>query len=176
MPRRSKRNYNEGPPANWADNHISSYASSHPWEDWAESWAHYLHVVDSLDTALRFGLRGEDVEAAVEPFSVNDLYDPSASDAERVILLTNSWVQLTTVLNELARSMGQHDFYPFVMSRAVLRKIHFIQIIVKETRQAASISLIENGPSCRKDNRHVVFCTNVAAQTAPPFAGGWPQP
>ena len=134
-----KRNYEHGPPANWADQHISSYASVHPWEDWAESWAHYLHVVDSLDTALRFGLRGEDVEQAVEPFTVDDLYDASAPDAQRVILLINSWVQLTTVLNELARSMGQHDFYPFVMSRPVLRKIHFIQLIVKETRGGTSL-------------------------------------
>lgn len=134
-----KRNYEQGPPANWADNHISSYASVHPWEDWAESWAHYLHVVDSLDTALRFGLRGEDVEQAVEPFTVDDLYDPQAPDAKRVILLVNSWVQLTTVLNELARSMGQHDFYPFVMSRPVLRKMHFIQMIVKEARHGKSL-------------------------------------
>jgi len=129
-----KRNYEQGPPADWADHHISSYASVHPWEDWAESWAHYLHVVDSLDTALRFGLRGQDVEQAVEPFKVDDLYDPQAPDAQRVILLVNSWVQLTTVLNELSRSMGQHDFYPFVMTRSVLRKLHFIQMIVKETR------------------------------------------
>jgi hypothetical protein len=134
-----KRNYEQGPPANWADHHITSYASVHPWEDWAESWAHYMHVVDSLDTALRFGLRGEDVEAAVEPFSVNDLYDPSVPDAQRVILLVNCWVQLTTVLNELARSMGQQDFYPFVMSRHVLRKMHFIQMLVKETRGGRSL-------------------------------------
>lgn len=134
-----RRNYEHGPPANWADQHISSYASVHPWEDWAESWAHYLHVVDSLDTALRFGLRGEDVEQAVEPFTLGDLYDPHAPDAQRVVLLINSWVQLTTVLNELARSMGQHDFYPFVMSRPVLRKMHFIQMIVKEARGGYSL-------------------------------------
>lgn len=134
-----KRNYEQGPPANWRDMHISSYASVHPWEDWAESWAHYLHVVDSLDTALRFGLHGEDVEQAVEPFKITDLYDPSAPDAQRVVLLINSWVQLTTVLNELARSMGQHDFYPFVMSRPVLRKMHFIQMIVKEARGGTSL-------------------------------------
>jgi hypothetical protein len=135
-----KRNYEQGPPPDWADRHITSYASVHPWEDWAESWAHYLHVVDSLDTALGFGLRGEDVEAAVEPFTVNDLYDPEAPDAKRVVLLVNSWVQLTTVLNELARSMGQHDFYPFVMSRSVLRKLHFIQMVVKEARGGYSIA------------------------------------
>lgn len=134
-----KRNYEQGPPPDWADRHISAYASVHPWEDWAECWAHYLHVVDSLDTALGFGLRGEDVEAAVEPFSVKDLYDPNAPDAQRVILLVNSWVQLTTVLNELARSMGQQDFYPFIMSRPVLRKLHFIQLIVKEIRGGHSL-------------------------------------
>lgn len=133
-----KKNYEQGPPANWEDQYISSYASVHPWEDWAESWAHYLHVVDSLDTALRFGLHGDDVEQAVEPFTVDDLYDPQAPDAQRVILLLNSWVQLTTVLNELARSMGQHDFYPFVMSRPAVRKMHFIQMIVKETRGGTS--------------------------------------
>ncbi|MBA4019728.1 MAG: hypothetical protein C0483_21395 [Pirellula sp.] len=134
-----KKNYEQGPPPNWADQYISSYASVHPWEDWAETWAHYLHVVDSLDTALRFGLKGEDVEQAVEPFTHQDLYDPDAPDAKRVILLVNSWVQLTTVLNELARSMGQHDYYPFVMSRPVLKKMHFIQMLVKETRGGTSL-------------------------------------
>jgi hypothetical protein len=134
-----KRNYEQGPPADWANQHITSYASVHPWEDWAETWAHYLHVVDSLDTALRFGLQGEDVELEVEPFVVEDLYDPEADDAERVILLINSWVRLTNVLNELARSMGQQDFYPFVMSRPVLRKMHFIQMIVKDERGGTSL-------------------------------------
>lgn len=130
-----RRNYDEGPSADWADRHISAYASIHPWEDWAECWAHFLHVVDSLDTALGFGLRGENVEATVEPFTVDDLYDPAAPDAKRVVLLANSWVQLTMVLNELARSMGQPDFYPFVMSRPVLRKLHFIQMVVKQERE-----------------------------------------
>lgn len=126
-----KRNYTQGPPPDWAQRHISTYASVHPWEDWAECWAHYLHVVDSLHTALGFGLQGEDVEQEIESFSVRDLYDPEAPDAERFILLINSWAQLTTVLNELARSMGQPDFYPFVMNRAVLRKLHFIHTVVR---------------------------------------------
>jgi hypothetical protein len=141
-----KRNYEQGPPPDWADRHISAYASVHPWEDWAECWAHYLHVVDSLDTALGFGLRGEDVEAAVEPFSVDDLYDPQVPDAQQFLLLVNSWVQLTTVLNELARSMGQHDFYPFVMSRPVLKKLHFIQMVVKAEREGSN-NAAEDDPS-----------------------------
>jgi len=134
-----RKNYDQGPPPGWRDQHISAYASVHPWEDWAESWAHYLHVVDSLETALSFGLRGEDVEAEVEPFTIDDLYDPTAPDAPRVIKLVNSWIQLTTVLNELARSMGQHDFYPFVMSRPVLKKLHFIQMVVKENRSGKAL-------------------------------------
>lgn len=136
-----KRNYEQGPPSDWAQRHISTYAAVHPWEDWAECWAHYLHVVDSLDTALGFGLRGEDVEAAVEPFTVQDLYDPETPDAQHVILLANSWVQLTTVLNELARSMGQQDFYPFVMNRTVLKKLHFILLTVRTTREAMGTTL-----------------------------------
>jgi hypothetical protein len=127
-----QRNYEQGPPADWPDQYISAYAAVHPWEDWAESWAHYLHVVDSLDTALGFGLRGEVVEVSVEPFSVADLYDPEAPNAKRFVLLINSWVQLTTVLNELARSMGLQDFYPFVMSRPVLSKLQFIQLVIED--------------------------------------------
>jgi len=134
-----KQNYDQGPPADWRDRFISTYASSHPWEDWAETWAHYLHVVDSLDTALGFGLRGEYVESEAEPFALDDLYDPTDPDAPRVLSLINAWVQLTMVLNELAQSMGQPDFYPFVMSRPVLRKMHFIQLVVKEARGGQSL-------------------------------------
>ncbi len=146
-----KRNYEEGPPPDWANQHITSYASVHPWEDWAECWAHYLHVVDSLDTALGFGLRGDEVEMKAEAFSVNDLYDPAAPDAQRVITLINSWVQLTTVLNELARSMGQQDFYPFVMSRPVLRKLHFIQMVVQMVVKEARESLESPPPGVGGD-------------------------
>jgi hypothetical protein len=93
-----------------------------------------------LDTALSFGLHGEDVEAEVEHFEVTDLYDPQSPDARRFLSLVNAWLQLTTVLNELARSMGQHDFYPFVMSRSALRKLHFIQIVVQEARSGQPIT------------------------------------
>jgi hypothetical protein len=126
-----RRNYEEGPPHDWRDRFISSYASSHPWEDWAESWAHYLHMVDSLDTAVGFGFTGENVVAEVEPFGIEDGFDPHDPDAPRLLSLVNDWLKLTTVLNELARSMGQPDFYPFVMSRAVLKKMFFIHLVVR---------------------------------------------
>jgi len=133
-----RRNYECGPPYDWRNRHISPYASVHPWEDWAECFAHYLHLVDSLDTALGFGMSGDDIEAEVEPFTLDDLYDPHDSDAIRVLSLVNSWMELVTALNELARSMGQQDFYPFVLSRPVLRKLHFIQLLVKGERNAAA--------------------------------------
>jgi hypothetical protein len=133
-----RANYENGPPPDWRDRHISSYASVHPWEDWAECWAHYLHLVDSLDTAMGFGLSGDDVEAEFEPFSLADLYAPSDPDAKRVLTLVNAWMELITALNELARSMGHQDFYPFVMSRPVLRKLHFIQLVVKHEREGVT--------------------------------------
>lgn len=129
-----KRNYEQGPPANWRDRYITSYASTHPWEDWAETWAHYLHVVDSLQTALGFGLDADDLEGNIEPFTRDDLYSPDAPDADHFLALLNSWIEMTMVLNELARSLGQHDFYPFVMSKLVVAKLQFIHLVVDNAR------------------------------------------
>ena len=132
-----KANYEAGPPADWADRHISSYASSHPWEDWAETWAHYLHIVDSLDTALSHGLDAEDIELEFTPFTRDDLYDPDHPKAGRTLLMLNSWVELITVLNEMARSLGQPDFYPFVMSRPVVKKLQFVSLVVEGVTDGA---------------------------------------
>jgi hypothetical protein len=129
-----KRNYELGPPADWANAHISAYATMHPWEDWAETWAHFLHVVDSLGTAMGFGLEAEDIEGAVQPFAADALYAPDDPGAERFLSMLNGWVEMTMVLNELARSMGQPDFYPFVMSRPVVAKLQFIQMAVRDAR------------------------------------------
>lgn len=133
-----KANYEQGPPGDWADRHISSYASSHPWEDWAETWAHLLHIMDSLDTAVAHGLDAEDLDVVVEPFVLEDLYDPEHPNAERALFLLNSWVEMITVLNEMARSLGQKDFYPFVMSRPVVRKLHFVSLVVADATAAAA--------------------------------------
>jgi len=129
-------NYEQGPPADWRDRFISPYASAHPWEDWAETWAHFLHIYGSLDTATAFGVTGERVVTEIEPFSAADLYAPEDPDADRFLFMMNAWVGLTTVLNELARSMGQPDFYPFVMSRPVLGKLQFIYLVIKDARAA----------------------------------------
>jgi hypothetical protein len=129
-----RANYESGPPPDWADRFISSYASSHPWEDWAECWAQYMLLIDSLKTAMGFGMTGGNVELEIEPFSLDDLYAPEDQDAERFLSWVNGWMELVTALNELARSMGHRDFYPFVMPRPVLRKLHFIELVVKSQR------------------------------------------
>ncbi|PLP99374.1 zinc-binding metallopeptidase family protein [Cupriavidus pauculus] len=125
-----KRNYESGPPAGWADSYISSYATMHPWEDWAETWAHYLHVVDTMGTALGFGLEADDLDGRVTPFTIEDLYAPDDSGASSFLSLMNSWIEVIMVLNELARSMGQPDFYPFIMSRPVVAKLQLVHMIV----------------------------------------------
>jgi hypothetical protein len=131
-----KANYENGPPSDWPTRFISSYASTHPWEDWAETWAHYLHVVDSLDTALGFGLDADDLETEAEPFPRDALYDPDDPGADTFLSFLNAWIEMTMVLNELARSMGQPDFYPFVMSRPVVAKLQFIHLVVQDARRA----------------------------------------
>lgn len=131
-----RQNYEQGPPDGWGLRHVSSYASTHPWEDWAESWAHYLHMVDTVDTAMSFGLDGYDVEIDHEPFDTNALWQPNDPDAEEFLDFVNHWIQLTGVLNELSRSMGQPDFYPFILPRAVVGKLQFIHMLVAEARRA----------------------------------------
>lgn len=129
--------YDHGPPADWSERHVSAYATMHPWEDWAETWAHYLHMVDASDTAGSFGLHPENVELDIEPFGRDALYWPDADDADAFLGLVNGWARLTGVLNELSRSMGQPDFYPFVLPRAVVGKLQFIDHVVRHARLAS---------------------------------------
>lgn len=126
-----KYHYETGPPPDWADSYISPYATMHPWEDWAETWAHYLHVIDSLGSALGFGLQATALETKIQPFVEADLHAPKDPGAARFLALLNSWVELILVLNELSRSLGQPDFYPFVMSKPVVAKLQLVQMIVE---------------------------------------------
>jgi hypothetical protein len=129
-----RANYENGPPADWSNRYISAYASTHPWEDWAETWAHYLHMIDSLGTAFGFGLEAGDLEGTIEPFERDALYAPNDEGAGRFLSLLNSWIEMTMVVNELARSMGQADFYPFVMSKPMVAKLQFVHLVVEGAR------------------------------------------
>jgi hypothetical protein len=129
-----KHHHESGVPTDWRLGFVSGYASSHPWEDWAETWAHYLHMVDTLDTARSFGLDGERVELCYERFGLEALDDAGAGSAgaRHFLGLVHSWMELTGVLNELSRSMGVPDFYPFVLSVPALRKLHLVHRVITE--------------------------------------------
>jgi hypothetical protein len=124
------RHYREGPALDWAGRCVSAYASCHPWEDWAETFAHYLHMVDTLDTALSFGLEGDEVETRFKPYGPEALDAPGDPDAERFLGFVNAWLPLGALMNELARSMGQPDFYPFVLSAPAVAKLHLVHRVV----------------------------------------------
>ena len=125
-----ERNYQQGPAPGWEQQHVSAYASVHPWEDWAETWAHYLHMVDTLDTALSFGLDSRKLDLEIDPFSRDALFQPNHPGAKRFLAFLNAWIALTAVLNELSRSMGQPDLYPFALPRPAVAKLHFIHLVV----------------------------------------------
>ncbi|MDN7802801.1 zinc-binding metallopeptidase family protein [Burkholderia gladioli] len=124
--------YQNGAPAGWEDSYISEYASMHPWEDWAETWAHYLHMVDTLDTANACGL-------VLDPNddSLPHLDDQTSVDEASFGNLMRRWFPLTYALNSLNRSMGVADAYPFALSPAVVAKLRFVHRVISATREAA---------------------------------------
>ncbi|MET0757165.1 MAG: putative zinc-binding metallopeptidase [Mycobacterium sp.] len=115
------RHYNEGAPPGWDDIYVSSYATMHPAEDWAETFAHYLHIRDTLDTAAAFG-----VAPAAATFE-RRMLGPSGFDT-----IIDMWLPLAWALNMVNRSMGKEDLYPFVLPPAVLEKMRFVHTIIDE--------------------------------------------
>ncbi|MEO3760387.1 putative zinc-binding metallopeptidase [Mycobacterium sp. B14F4] len=115
------RHYKDGPPANWDQTFVSSYATMHAAEDWAETFAHYLHIRDTLDTAAAFGFA-----PAAATFE-RKVLGPSGFDAIIELWLPSAWA-----LNMLNRSMGKSDLYPFVLPPAVLDKMRFIHTVIEE--------------------------------------------
>jgi hypothetical protein len=125
-----ERHYSEGPPPQWDQSFISAYATMHPWEDWAESWAHYLHMVDALETAGAAGLalrpkRPDEPRMQPPPDPLN----PKDRDFDGMI---ESWLSLTYVLNNLSRGLGLPDSYPFVLSSPAIKKLRFIHETIDE--------------------------------------------
>lgn len=104
------RHYAEGPPDGWEADYITTYATMHPYEDFAETFAHYLHISDTVDTAAQEGL------LAVDPSAFTSFRD----------LVVGVWVPLSVALNQINRSMGKDDLYPFVIPDPVLDKLDFV--------------------------------------------------
>lgn len=124
-----ERHYQLGAPANWQAHFISHYATMHPWEDWAETWAHYLHIVDTLETAWQFSVgtrpqAGDDIQTRVH-------HDIDPYQAEHIETLIEHWLPLMFALNSLNRSMGHEHAYPFVLSPGVIEKLAFVHRVVR---------------------------------------------
>lgn len=129
-----KRHYAQGAPPDWPQHFISSYASSHPWEDWAETWAHYLHIVDTLQTAHAFGLSLSPVGVeATSYLRATISEEPYEQDDFRAIM--DQWLPLTFAMNSLNRSMGQPDSYPFIISPPVMEKMAFIHRVCQGAKR-----------------------------------------
>lgn len=115
------RHYAQGPPPAWPDSYVSAYATMHPWEDWAETFAHYLHIRDTLETAAEHGIRVDAPESrlSADPAEVD-------ADSEPFEQLLAEWLPLTYALNAVNRSMGRDDLYPFVLPPPVVEKLAWV--------------------------------------------------
>jgi len=133
--------YANGASPNWQDNYISAYATSHPWEDFAETWAHYLHIVDTLEMARAFGMYvhprlarpGElDAQVDFDPYAV---VDP--------LPLIETWIPLSNALNSLNRTMGLMDMYPFILSPPVVEKLSAIHDLIHGNKLPDKVPVAE---------------------------------
>jgi hypothetical protein len=128
-----KHHYATGPRADWQSEWISAYAAAHPWEDFAETWAHYFHMIDTLETGGSFGIalspRADRDEVLTTSLDFK-VYDPALD----MPTLTTAWVALSSALNSFNRSMGVPDAYPFVLSPKVNEKLGFIHALVRDQR------------------------------------------
>ncbi len=121
--------YENGAPADWSRNYISAYATMHPWESWAETWAHYMHIVDTLETAYFFGL-SIDPRIIDTPSKMSSKIEENAYWCPDFKKIYEQWVPLSLMMNSLNRSMGANDIYPFVINKRVKEKLQFIHEII----------------------------------------------
>ena len=120
-----QQHYTAGAPPDWPDRFVSAYAAAHPWEDWAESWSHYLHMVDTLETAWAFGLQ---LDARNEALSGRADFDPYVTrDFDALVA---QWLPLTVALNALNAAMGHEAAYPFTLGPVVLDKLRFVHRVI----------------------------------------------
>jgi hypothetical protein len=125
--------YQNGPAADWQTRSVSAYASSHPWEDWAETWAHYLHMVDTIETASGVGMSLSPIHPDAKAMTADT---KKVSDTESSFnRILNNWMPLTSALNSLNRGMGLPDLYPFVLSSPAIEKLRFIHETIHHVRE-----------------------------------------
>ncbi len=133
-----QNHYANGAPSDWQLNYVSAYASSHPWEDFAETWAHYLHIVDTLETARAFGVKVKAKQGWRTELAASIDFDPY--EASAIDPLIKAWLPLAFAVNNLNRSMGQPDLYPFILSAAVIDKLGFIHDLIHSRIPSAQLA------------------------------------
>jgi hypothetical protein len=122
--------YQQGPPADWNLRHVTPYASAHPWEDWAETFAHYLHIRDMVETGAGFGISLQPRHPAAHVMTA----DLKGLDETKFDHILAAWLPLTYALNEINRGMGLPDVYPFILSEIALKKLRFVHDVVLDSR------------------------------------------
>ncbi len=122
------RHYEQGPPPDWRAEYVSAYATMHPSEDWAETFAHFLHIHDTLQTAAAHRLRVEGPAEAEIPLG------PEPASNEDFAAVIAEWLPLTYALNALNRSMGRDELYPFVLSGPAVDKLRLVADLVRAAR------------------------------------------
>jgi hypothetical protein len=123
-----ERHYRNGAPADWQDNFVSQYATTHPWEDFAETWAHYLHIVDTLEMVAASGMSVKPKVDKSGDFAARVDFDPyNAHSIEQIV---DAWLPYVFAMNNISRAMGRRDLYPFVLSPPVIEKLGFIHGLV----------------------------------------------
>ena len=129
--------YANGAAADWRANYVSAYATAHPWEDWAETWAHFLHMHDALEVADDFGLRGKSPRGAS---FLQSAEQKGLRKRDKFGKTIQTWIELTIALNAINRSMGLQDVYPFVLSPRAIDKLRFVSEVVSAcgTQSAAA--------------------------------------
>jgi hypothetical protein len=129
-----RRHYDEGPPMGWEQDYVSAYATMHPWEDWAETFAHYLHLRDLLQTAHSYGL----AVRRPDSLELDTLDDLDAVGAEQgVAHLVDRWLPLSYALNAVNRSIGKPDLYPFVLTPQVISKLDAVHVAIRQCAESA---------------------------------------
>jgi len=120
--------YQNGPAADWQTRLISGYASMHPWEDFAETWAVYMDIVSVLDTATNHQL--------------GMVSHPLETD---LVTKVTQYQTLGISLNEINRSLGLLDAVPEVFVQPVVEKLHFIHQIARadHTRPPAAATMAQ---------------------------------
>ena len=114
-----KRHYQRGPLANWADHHVSAYATMHPWEDFAETVNAYLDILAIATTANDIGGRKLDLSAN--------------ADAENLV---KSVLEIVVEVSEYNFDLGLSSLLPERLPPAVIAKLAYIHSLRSKSHAA----------------------------------------